>query len=71
MTITTSHYRPAAAGRVTHLDTWCIVTQHDHSWQPARFPRCSCWFWCATHREWFHGGRCPGIGQGYGLPKPR
>lgn len=42
---------------VTH-HPGCIVHQHYHGWQPARYRRCSASFWCASCRVWFHGGRC-------------
>ena len=52
--------RPAELDRrmVTHVDVGCYVTPHSHGWQPARYPRCSARFWCASCRVWFDGGRC-------------
>ena len=41
-----------------HVDARCYVVQHDHRWQPGRWPRCSARFWCARCRVWFDGGRC-------------
>jgi hypothetical protein len=43
---------------VTHVNPGCFVHQHYHGWQPARCPRCSARFWCASCRVWFDGGRC-------------
>jgi hypothetical protein len=44
-------------GVVSH-NPGCIVHQHYHGWQPARYRRCSASFWCASCQVWFHGGRC-------------
>ncbi len=50
------------ASRITgsriHLHPGCYVVPHYHGWQPARWPRCSACFWCASCRVWFNGGRC-------------
>jgi hypothetical protein len=46
-----------------------FVHLHDHRWQPGRFPRCSCRYWCGTCREWFDGKRCGIPRTNYGLPK--
>jgi hypothetical protein len=49
---------PDTGPRIVSHNGGCCVVQHYHSWQPARYPRCSARFWCASCRVWFYGGRC-------------